>query len=372
MNELIYIVNARMPTEKAHGIQIAKMCEAFAKRRLRVTLVLPWRLNRSGRDLFKYYQISRSFRVKKLPSLDLVTLRIPRLGFWIQSFTFALSVFAYLLFVKRKNLVYTRDLFLTPLLAVLHSNFVCEVHHLPRHFFLYRRALARAQAVLVISRRLKTDLVKHGLDKRRILLVRDGVDLTDSRIGLSKKKCRIKLGLPLDKKLALYTGHLYRWKGVYVLAETAELLKDECLVVFVGGTPSDLKKIRRQYRGLILAGHRLPAEIPYWLKAADVLILPNSGQQSISRLYTSPMKMFEYMASRRPIVASALPSLKEVLNERNCILVKPDSPSSLMGGIRKALGDSVLAEKTAKQAADDVRRFTWTQRTKKILKFINA
>ena len=71
-----------------------------------------------------------------------------------------------------------------------------------------------------------------------------------------------------------------------------------------------------------------------WSKAVDILVLPNSGKTEISRIRTSPMKMFEYMASKRPIIASNLSSLREILNKDNSILVSPDSPRDIFDGIK--------------------------------------
>ena len=120
----------------------------------------------------------------------------------------------------------------------------------------------------------------------------------------------------------------------------------------------------------MIIGYRSHSEIPYWLKAADVLVLPNSGKEEISKYWTSPIKMFEYMASKRPIMASDLPSIREILNEGNAILVQPDNPQGLAEGIRKVLENKNLAEKISARAFDDVKQHTWAKRAEKILDFI--
>ena len=118
-----------------------------------------------------------------------------------------------------------------------------------------------------------------------------------------------------------------------------------------------------------MIGHRPHIEIPYWLKAADVLILPNSAKEKISQFYTSPMKMFEYMASQKPIIASELPSIKEVLNENNAILVESDNFKALARGIEKALKDNELSDKISQRAYSDVQDYTWQKRAENILNF---
>src|ERR1700752_2394252 len=103
---LYYIVNARIPTEKAHGIQIMEMCQAFAETGQDVTLVIPRRGNPIKEDPFSFYEIKRSFRIVRLPVLD---LGASRAGFMLGSLSFFISVFFYLMFKRGEGVVlYTR------------------------------------------------------------------------------------------------------------------------------------------------------------------------------------------------------------------------------------------------------------------------
>ena len=87
--------------------------------------------------------------------------------------------------------------------------------------------------------------------------------------------------------------------------------------------------------------------------------------------------MFEYMASGRPIIATDLPSIREVLNDSsassgrgNAIIVKPDNPEDLARGIKTALENKELVNKISAQAFEDVNKYTWEKRTGDILNFI--
>ena len=84
-----------------------------------------------------------------------------------------------------------------------------------------------------------------------------------------------------------------------------------------------------------------------------------------------PLKLFEYMASKRPIVASDLPSIKETLrNEKNAILVKPDNPQALAEGIKRVLIDKELADRISEQAFKDAQEYSWEKRSGRIFKFM--
>jgi glycosyltransferase involved in cell wall biosynthesis len=373
MKELIYIANARMPTEKAHGIQIVKMCESFVLAGLKVDLVLPWRFNKIKESLFDYYGVEKNFKIKKLPSLDLIPLNIPKICFWIQSLSFALSVFFYLFF-KKADIIYSRDSFPLFLLSFFKKNLVYEAHTFPRNFFLHKRVFKKTKAIVVITQKLKDLFIKQGMDGNKILVAPDGVDLEKFNLKETQVECRQKLNLPLDKKIVLYTGHLYKWKGVQVLARAAKFLDKDTLIVFVGGTKKDEQDFKienKELDNILILGHQPHLKIPYYLKAADVLVLPNSGKKEISQYWTSPMKMFEYMASQGPIVASDLPSIREILNENNAILVQPDNPKALAEGINQALKNPDFSAKISAQAYRDVERYTWLKRAKSIIRFIN-
>ena len=368
--KIIYLANARMPTEKAHGIQIMKMCEAFAMSGHQIKLIVPWRLNHIKEDVFKYYGMKKSFKIKRIPSIDLVGLPF---GFWIQSISFSFFAFFYLLF-KKADIIYSRDLSSLFLISFLKKNLVYEAHTFPNNFFLYKRVCRKTKAIIVITQKLKKFFTRKGIDNNKILIAPDGVDLEKFNIDISKEECRKKLNLPLDKKIVLYTGHLYKWKGVQTLAEASKFLDKNALVIFVGGTEKDEQKFRDKNRDLdniLILGHRPYSEMPYYLKAADVLVLPNSVKSVISREWTSPMKMFEYMASQRPIVASDLPSLREVLNENNAFLIRPDNAKDLANSINQSLKNTDFSDKISKQALKDVQNYTWKKRVNNVLNFIN-
>jgi glycosyltransferase involved in cell wall biosynthesis len=368
--KLTYIANARIPTEKAHGIQIMKMCEAFVCAEVNVELIVPMRLNPIKQDPFKYYGIEKKFTITRIPCIDLV--KFGRVGFLFQSISFTVFSFLYLLFKNDIDVIYSRDEL--PLLSasLLKKRTFWEVHTNRFNIFV-RWLLGRVDGVVSITRGLKNFYINRGVDKGKVLVSPDGVDIFEFQIKKSKEECRKELELPIDKKIILYTGHLYDWKGAQVLADTAKQLKDNELVVFVGGTEKDLKmfKKRNEYlKNILIVGYRSHQEIPIWLKAADVLVLPNTGNKDISRLYTSPMKLFEYMASGVPIIASDLPSIREVLNEQNAILVQSGDSKSFASGIREALNNKELADMISSWALLGVEKYTWKNRAKSILDFI--
>jgi glycosyltransferase involved in cell wall biosynthesis len=113
-------------------------------------------------------------------------------------------------------------------------------------------------------------------------------------------------------------------------------------------------------------GHVAPSKVAEVLRRATILVLPNPAS-AISTDFTSPLKLFEYMAAGRPIVSSDLPAIREVLrHDVNALLVAPGDPGALAEGIRRLVTDRVLAARLARQALDDVKQYTWERRAERL------
>ena len=209
----------------------------------------------------------------------------------------------------------------------------------------------------------------------KVLLAPDAVNMEQFSIKDSKTDIRKRFGLDNDKKIVLYTGKLSEWKGVYVLLKASKYLPSNIVVIFIGGMEESIRDFRATSNKLntknaLILGYKPPKEIPYWLKAADILVLPNSGKGRISNFYTSPLKLFEYMASKRPIIASDLPCLRDILNKNNAVLVEPDNPKALAKSIEITLKKPDFCAKISGRAFKDVKKYSWQNRAGEVIRFI--
>ncbi|MDD5110217.1 MAG: glycosyltransferase [Patescibacteria group bacterium] len=375
--KLIYLANIRLPTEKAHGYQIMQTCAEFARQGVDVTLVVPERKNITlqGADAFAYYGIKQKFPIVRLPVVDWVgkwRTVVGPLGFWIETWTFANAAKNYL----RKNIsdwVYSRDELVLKLIGKLRRPVAVELHALPTAK--YQPVLSRSKIIVVISRAISEALALQGVDRGKIVVAPDAVQVESFGALPSREECRKIVSLDAKRKIVVYAGHLYPWKGAYTLVEASAHLPPEWVTVLVGGTADDQAKLhafaRRQNVSQVkMVGHHPRQRVPYYLGAADVLVIPNSGKTDRSRLYTSPLKLFEYLVAGRPIVASDLPSIREIVSEREVIFVKPDDPKDLARGIREA-GE---LDQTARVGAAKIlaRQHTWENRAKVIIGSLEA
>lgn len=377
--KLIYITNVRIPTEKAHGYQIGKMCEEFSGRGAIVELWVPNRKNFIKDDIFSFYGLKNNFKIVKINSFDFYKYwkYLGKLSFWLQSLWFMLG----LIFIKtdKNAIIYTREAEIGWIFRLRSYWTVYEAHNWPNKNRLYKFLIGRGgknNKIVVITKGLKDLFLKNNWPENKILVAADGVDLEKFDINLNKEQARSELNLPGNKKIVLYIGHLYEWKGAQDLADAAALLENNFLTVFIGGVAGDAKIFKEKNKAAIGVGkvavypHQSRSLMPRWLKAADILILPNKSREKISSHFTSPLKLFEYMASGAPIIASDLPSLREVLNERNCLFFKPDDAKDLVAKIILLSEDQETAEKIAKQAYFDVKKYTWEERANNIINFM--
>ncbi|MCX6779490.1 MAG: hypothetical protein NTU97_04690 [Candidatus Magasanikbacteria bacterium] len=168
--KLVYIANIRIPTEKAHGIQIMKMCESFAALKIKgqdmeVELIVPGRSNIIKEDPFLFYNVKQDFKITKIPCFGLLSLP----GFWgkvsflIQEISFLLMARGYLLF-KRFDLVFTRE----QLTGLFFKNFILEIHSIPKKISFFHKIIwQRSTELVVLTNYIKNLIVASGLSLER-------------------------------------------------------------------------------------------------------------------------------------------------------------------------------------------------------------
>jgi glycosyltransferase involved in cell wall biosynthesis len=392
--KLIYLANARLPTEKAHGGQIMLMCEALAEAGAEVTLWYPRRANKpelDGRDPFDYYDVARTFAMQRVASMDPMPLATRlrnrwgsgRVAFFTQTLTFAAAL-RWRLRRADFDALYTRDPFILLALGLtgLGRRAFYEAHTFPGSRAaqrLQRFALRRAAGLVTITGGLQTRYAGVlGVPTEQIHVSHDAVDLARFNDLPGKLEARRALGLPEDAFIAGYVGRFHTMtmpKGLDTLAEAAAQTGD-VHVCLVGGPAAVVDALRA---GGSLPAERLHyvgavpmAEVPQCLVAFDVCTIPFPWTQHFA-YYASPIKLFEYMASRRPIVATDLPSIREVVqHEESALLVPHDDPPAMAAALRRLADDPTLGQRLAGQARALVEaRYTWRARAEGIIDFID-
>lgn len=363
----------RLPTEKAHGLQIMKMCDAFTRHGARVTLFVPRRFNHIKDDPFEYYAVPKSFKIVRLPCLDFLSVSASWPVFWMLSLSFYFSVWLFSLFHKF-DFIYSRD----ALAGLFFNDIIFEAHSLPKKNWLSKKIWPRIKRFVVLTSFIKERLIKEGISESAIIVSPDAVDLEEFGSPVSADFAKKELGLAVEKKIIGYVGSLKTMameKGVSSAILALKNLDKSFILCLVGGAERDiafyteLAKKEKLSERVFFIGTVIHSAVPKYLAAFDYLVAPFPESEHYS-YFMSPLKIFEYMAAGRPIIASDLPSIREVLNESNAVLVKPADSKELALAINRLAEDKELARKISVAATLDIKKYTWNIRGEKILQFI--
>jgi glycosyltransferase involved in cell wall biosynthesis len=384
--DLLYLADIRLPLERANGLQTVSTCHALAARGHQVTLLVRPDTAAAPRDPLAFYD---------LPPLDTLAIaRVPVAGpSPLRRAHYLAAAIRRSLAAPRPTAVFTRDLGVASLLARVpragRPPLVYESHgYAPTVSALMPTLHARAASASAAK------LARLERRERRVWASADGyVTLTaahraelDARFGPRPGVAVVPDGTRLPagrvftwtgprgaRPVVGYAGHLYPWKGVDVLIDALAGLPGVAGHI-VGGHPRepDLARLtaraaaaglgsRVHFTGLVA-----PQAVAAELAAADILVLPNTATE-VSARYTSPLKLFEYLAAGRPIVASRLPALEEVLEDGvNAVLVAPGDPQALADGVRRLVADPALAVRLAARAFADAERYSWARRAERL------
>jgi len=373
--KLIYITNTRIPSEKANSYQSMQMCNSFAKIYDEVEMWVPIlyntpELKKHEDNPYSFYGIDKTFEIKKLWTLDSRILINLNAFIWAntKAVMFAFNVLMKLRKESNNTIVFTRDWYVLKILlfgrkiGLIKNKIFYEAHKFSNHLV---PNFKECDGVIVINNYLKHLHEERGVNK--ILVAHDSVNINEYKYISNYKK------IDKEKYSLVYTGNLFAWKGVYALVDSLKYIAKNIELIIVGGSKNALNEFKKyvkksEFNNIKLIGHVPKQDTIKYVENADILFLPNSAKDKMS-LYTSPIKLFEYMASKRPIIASNLPSICEILEDKkNAILCEPDNPKDLADKINWVLENDSTS--IVNQAYEDVQEYTWDKRAEKIKRFM--
>lgn len=245
--------------------------------------------------------------------------------------------------------------------------------HLPRVAALVEEInLRAADRIVVVSRPLRDSLVAEGVTSDKVLVNPNGVDPRQFEPENGGEAARTRFGLS-GGIVVCFSGTFGVWHGIPTLAAVIPKLleaRPQVRWLLLGDGPlRHLVEPLATPGRVVLTGLVPHAEMPDHLAAADILVSPHGRQADGGEFFGSPTKLFEYMAAGRPIVASAVGQIAEVLQDgQTALLVPPDDPESLAQAIARLIDDACLRQRlavAARAAAEE--RHTWRQNAERLL-----
>ena len=365
--KIIYISKAAFPNKSANSVHLMKMSQAISKVFTNVTLIgfKAKNIKINEKEILEGYDVTASFRLKLVPT--------PKRGI---SIYYLVYIFNWLMFKsRRKNLIYSREPFIIFLSLKLGFKAILESHD----FFeskskrkIEKKLFSNTNflKLVVISQALKKDYLAYFQSIPQIEVHHDAADIIDENYSektiWSGRKETLQIG---------YFGHLYKGRGIEIIIAAAKELIDFDFHVF-GGLDSDVEKytLMSLSSNIYFHGFKEQKELPWLRSNCDILLMPYQKKLSVfnsdksTARWMSPMKLFEYMSSKKAIISSDLPVLREVLNDTNSILVKPDDASDWIKAII-SLSNKEYREQLANNAYKDfIYKYTWTKRAENIFK----
>ena len=233
---------------------------------------------------------------------------------------------------------------------------------------LLRYNLDVANCIICVSEAARRRLIATwNVPKEKIVVFRNAVDVQRFRPDLgARNEVRTSLGID-ENPLIIFVGNFFAWHDVTALLEALPTVLGSyphARLVLVGDGEERQKMM--QYAAELGIGHAVQftglvaqTEVPRLLSAADVAVAPVPPMKH--DLWLSPLKLFEYMASGKAVVASKVGQLAEVIQDgHNGLLVPPGDPAALAAALKKLIDDSVLRARLGQQAREDaVQKHSW-------------
>lgn len=394
MPRLLYVSLMRTPTEKAHGLQIVQNCEAFANNGYDVELWGARRWNtpkmRAVNDIHAYYGVQPTFNIRRIPVLDVMPLAggiqaLERIAFYLQIVTYIIIMWL-LVWSRDDDIFYTRDEYVLLALSLIkpRHKLVYEAHLFPQTrggAWVQRQTVRRAGTVVAITAPMKDALInQRGADAESVMVAHDGIRAARFADLPDRATARQQIGWQGAPFIVGFVGRLHMLntgKGVDTLVEALSNMGDDVAFALVGGPDDMADSLRNQWLAaghpperFLYAGQVLPEQVPLYMRAFDVCVMPHPHTEQYA-YYTSPLKLFEYMASGTPVIASDLPAWADVVQDGvTALLFPPGDVGALRTAIERLQADPALRDLLADAAEERVfTQYTWDMRAKHILEF---
>ena len=317
---ICYLANTAVPSTTASAIQIIKMCESFSKLNNEVLLITT---NASDKKVFDFYSVKSKFQIKKLKRYN----KFP-LGLKYYLFSFS-SIIESLNF--KPDLYITRNFFTSFLLTIIGKKNILELHHgievesrivrfIVKHsnFFNYKNLL---KFIAITDGVKQYYQKKFGIKSQKIIVVPSGSSIENKFFNNTlKNKKKLNIG---------YFGSLYKSRGVDLILKLSKIDRENKYFIF--GNLKNYKNIKNKFYGqnLFLNDYLPYKSVPKNILKMDVLLMPYqetivaAGNVGNIIDFTSPLKLFDYMACGKIIISSQVKVLQEILKEKkNVIFIK--------------------------------------------------
>jgi glycosyltransferase involved in cell wall biosynthesis len=362
------IATSIVPSKSANSIQVMKVVHALKKTGQDVRLWLPEFKKSDWATISDVYGLSTGFDVIWLP----FSARFKQYDFSLKAVAAAANWGA--------DVIYTWALQAALLARMLGKTTVMEFHDFPMGhygpflFNIYKR-FNNKKLTLCTTKALAEGIeerFKYPFSDDELQIAPNGTE-TERYANLPyPEKARQELGLQEGFTVG-YSGHFYPGRGMEMLTEIARLLP-EINFLWVGGNQEDIvpwqaSLAAQSIKNVTITGFISNRRLPLFQATADVLVMPygkrisGSSGGDITKVI-NPMKMFDYLASGKPIIASEIPVFHEILTEETAIFCEPDNAAEWVKVITALKNDPEKRSQMGICAKESAEEYTWKNRAR--------
>lgn len=373
---LLYAWDRFLPTTATDAEQATSTIAALSRRGVRVTLLLPRALGKPGITadaLRTHYKVDGDFEVAHVAT-PLVDQLLLRKG-WFTGYVGMGGA------LPAHDVVYTRNSATFLALVTRGEKVVYDTHrawpdHVPLLKPVFKHAMTRACFVGAVfhSDYARLAYERLGIDPARLATMRNGFDPARFTSAVTTHAARTELGLPLDRKLVVYTGHISAMKGLGTVLTLAERCPD-ALFLLVGseGDGSVERTARKHPNVQVLPWQPYDVAAKYMVSADVLLLPPSSVGLKVAGHTVLPMKLYGYLAAGRAVLAPSTPDIAELLVDgQNAVLVPPSDLDAAGDALAALLVDDLRRERLARAAQETGKELTWDTRAQKLEAFIRG
>tara|TARA_Y100000741_G_scaffold24166_1_gene17453 strand:+ start:749 stop:1831 length:1083 start_codon:yes stop_codon:yes gene_type:complete len=358
IKNISYISEIFLPSTSAYSIHVMKMCNEFSKLDKKISLFVL--AKKTNENFHKIYKCKKKFKI--------VHFNIKKNNFFSRIF-YAYKIITYL--KKLETTIISRSIISALLLNVCKKKVILEIHHTFKgftkflFFFLKKFKNFENIKIIFISKKLQDEFDL----KNKSIILDDAVDISDFNFKYKKF---------VFKNTCAYTGSFTKGKGIENILEISKYCRNINFDLYGDFSNSIYSESYfKEIKNVNYKGYLKYKDIPLALSKYNVLLLPYSKKVFVrsnnleTSSHMSPLKLFDYLSSKKIIIASKMRVYSHILNKNNSILLNPEQHKLWAKTISHVFNNLNNYNKIRSNAFKTAKKYTWNNRAKQIIKFLN-
>ncbi|ARV61659.1 glycosyl transferase family 1 [Nostocales cyanobacterium HT-58-2] len=388
LKNYVFFLTEEIPKPEAHIVQSTNAANAAANLGYSSVLVYPYKglaafnpvhlarpfqPRKTPAALIKYYNIQQKLKVAPLPMpwpIDFIKSKFTDSNTIATKYYFPFHIVSTTKLVHAWNWNFIKAAIKNGVPAIYEHH-----HHEDKQFEPEIVNHPLFQVAVTVADTVRESMIQNGMPPEKLIKLHNGYNSSFmKRQPLKVKEWRKKLLKDEHSYLVVYSGALRKFKGIDLLVDVAAIMP-KIQIVCAGGTEEEVAYYQqlakeKQVNNIIFLGYILHQDLPSLLQAADILAHPHCSGKAAT--FTSPMKLFDYLTSGNPIVATEIPSLMEFKDTQAITAwCEPDNPRKFAEAIEQVLKTYPRKVEGYQNLINFVKQFSWENRAAKILSYVD-